>query len=151
SRRLSPCPRRCVAVALRCVEATPRGIRESANCCRPIMASTSAPTHRAGAVHFESPADFGALWLPSGAGHGTLSALEWRRETARASPRATLLRTPRGGARCGGDFRFGELFLLALGSGFARLFALMQGYLIFSVVFATFVAIASVRLVRQGE
>jgi len=49
------------------------------------------------------------------------------------------------------DFRVGELFLLALGSGFASLFALMQGYLIFSVVFATFVAIASVRLVRQGE
>jgi len=49
------------------------------------------------------------------------------------------------------DFRLGELFLLAQGSGFASLLALMQGYLIFSVVFATFVCVVSVRLVRQDE
>ena len=63
-----------------------------------------------------------------------------------------LVENARGRSAMWRDFRLlGELFLLALGSGFASLFALMQGYLIFSVVFATFVAIASVRLVRQGE
>jgi hypothetical protein len=47
--------------------------------------------------------------------------------------------------------RHGELFLLALCSGFASIFALTHGYQIFSVVFATFVSVASVRLVRQEE
>jgi len=47
--------------------------------------------------------------------------------------------------------RNGELFLLALSAGFASIFALTLGYQIFSVVFATFVGVASVRLVRQEE
>ena len=49
------------------------------------------------------------------------------------------------------DCRLGELFLLALASGFASIFAFTHGYQIFSVAFATFVGIASVRLVRQEE
>jgi hypothetical protein len=47
--------------------------------------------------------------------------------------------------------RHRELFLLALSSGFASIFALTHGYQIFSVVFATFVGVASVCLVRQEE
>ena len=47
--------------------------------------------------------------------------------------------------------RHGELFLLALSSGFPSIFALTHGYQIFSVVFVTFVGVASVRLVRQEE
>jgi hypothetical protein len=47
--------------------------------------------------------------------------------------------------------RHRELFLLALSSGFASMFALTHGYQIFSVVFATFVGVASVCLVRREE
>jgi hypothetical protein len=67
-----------------------------------------------------------------------------------APPRATA-QNARARRAMWRNFRLGELFLLALASAFASIFAFTHGYQIFSVAFATFVGIASVRLVRQEE
>jgi len=67
------------------------------------------------------------------------------------APRAALLSNAKERRAMWRDFKLGELFLLALSSGFASIFAFTHGYQIFSVVFASFVCVASVRLSRKSS